>query len=49
MDYNYYYTLRDLKVRLEIETIDLKPKHNESMLDSSFVGIIVDQATLTQP
>jgi hypothetical protein len=45
MDINYHYTLRDLKIMLEIETIDLShSKQDESMgMDASFVGIVLGE------
>lgn len=43
MDVNYHYTLRDLKIRLEIESLDVNPVLRESVADQSFVRIVIDE------
>ena len=43
MDANYFYTLKDLKIKLEIETLDMSPTREESPADQSFIGIVVDE------
>ena len=51
MDINYHYTLRDLKIMLDIETIDLRhTKKDESMvMDASFVGIVISEMISPSP
>ena len=51
MDINYHYTLRDLKIMLDIETIDLRhTKKDESMvMDASFVGIVIGEMISSSP
>jgi len=41
MEINYHYTLKDLKVTLDIETIDLKQtkKDESTVMDTSLVDI----------
>lgn len=43
MDVNYCYTLRDLKIKLEIETLDLSPKKEDVISENSEIGIVVDE------
>lgn len=43
MDVNYCYTLKDLKIKLEIESLDLSPIREESLADQSLIGIVVDE------
>ena len=50
MDINYHYTLKDLKIMLDIETIDLRHKKDESMvMDASFVGIVIGEMISPSP
>jgi len=51
MDINYHYTLRDLKVMLDIETIDLRhTEKDESMvMDASFVSIVIGEMISPSP